>query len=102
MLKEIAQSDSSDEIVQRSKLTVETFEEEGDSAVKREYTFTHGDEWDQWNFSEYTEYWSEERIPREWKMRKHMFWHEDDAISFQTPQPVVEQLQDLLSTETFK
>lgn len=104
MLSELADRDSSEEIVTGTSLSVETFEETDGGAVKREYEFTYGEEWDQWNFSEYTEYESETRVPLDWKVTTHMMWHDSEATNFSVPGPVVSQLREILSDspESFK
>lgn len=83
--------------------SVETRENNGEDLVHRTYTFTWGQEFDEWHFSEY----EEKRCDaddivgeRDWNESRHVWWHEvGEPIDKEVPQTVSNKLAERLDVD---
>lgn len=105
MLDELSQLQESDEKywVTTMSFTVETRSEDGNELVHKKYTFSWGEEFDEWHFTEYEEKRSDDtaRIgDRNWRTSRHVWWHQvDEPIDIDVPQIVSNKLAERLGCD---
>lgn len=106
MLSELTGMQESDENHRMTKMsfTVETEETDDEEyeLVRREYTFSWGEEFDEWEFVRYKERRTsdEPRVSnREWRTVRDMWWSEAEPVNVEIPQLVNDEIAERLGVE---
>jgi len=105
MLNELSQLQESDENYWMTSMSfsVETRSEDGDELVHKTYTFSWGEEFDEWHFMEYEEKRTKDtrRITdRNWEKSRHVWWNEvNKPIDVDVPQIVSDKLAERLGCD---
>lgn len=105
MLSQLSELQKSDETYWMTSMSfsVETRTEDGDELVHKTYTFSWGEEFDEWHFTEYEEKRCSVESKancRNWKKSRHVWWNEvTKSIDVDIPQKVSDKLAERLGCE---
>lgn len=104
MLDELSELQHDDEDYWLSELSF-TVETRGgdDELVEREYTFTWGEEFEEWQLSRYVERVTEDTSKlrdREWDTRRQLTWQDADRPDVDVPKIVSDKLAERLECDT--
>jgi hypothetical protein len=104
MLTDLNEQQSSDEQVWVTKLSfdVETRDTEQGETVHRTYTYTYGEEFDEWHLYHYQEKRCDESTPvgkRDWRIERDVFWDSAEAADIDIPSEVSRKLSVMLEND---
>jgi|APHM01.1.fsa_nt_gi hypothetical protein len=109
-LTDTTQHQSSDEQTYhqpRVSFTFSTHSEDGDTLIEKEITYSYMNQTNEWSLFHYVEKHCDSNAPpdeRDWTVEKDIHWQEAFALDedITIPQPVVDQLDEMLSLDVVK